>query len=159
MKVIARPVGTGKTKELLNMAAAADGTVLTCNKRGLQAKANAYHYKNNNPAIVDLADLIYGNYDDTKPLFVHKLDDVMEEYFKSDFRLKLEGYSIALEEEATPPMAKTIHNRTFYHCGVCNGDLCTLVRRDKYCAECGRKVDWTGIPDESWDTFHKEEES
>ena len=42
MKVIARPVGTGKTKELLMAAQAADGIVLTSNKRGLQAKAQAY---------------------------------------------------------------------------------------------------------------------
>ena len=42
MKVIARPVGTGKTKELLMAAQAANGLVLTGNKRGLQAKAQAY---------------------------------------------------------------------------------------------------------------------
>ena len=96
MKVIARPVGTGKTKELLMAAQAADGIVLTGNKRGLQAKAQAYGIPE--VTIVDWDDLIYGRMDVSKPLFVHKLDDVMHEYFWDDFGLKLEGYSIAMEE-------------------------------------------------------------
>lgn len=95
MKVIARPVGTGKTKELLMAAQAADGIVLTGNKRGLQAKAQAYGIPE--VTIVDWDDLIYGRMDTSKPLFVHKLDDVMKEYFWDDFGLKLEGYSIAME--------------------------------------------------------------
>lgn len=96
MKVIARPVGTGKTKELLMAAQAADGIVLTGNKRGLQAKAQAYGIPE--VTIVDWDDLIYGRMDTSKPLFVHKLDDVMKEYFWDDFGLKLEGYSVAMEE-------------------------------------------------------------
>lgn len=96
MKVIARPVGTGKTKELLMAAQGADGIVLTGNKRGLQAKAQAYGIPE--VTIVDWDDLIYGRMDTSKPLFVHKLDDVMKEYFWDDFGLKLEGYSIAMEE-------------------------------------------------------------
>ena len=96
MKVIARPVGTGKTKELLMAAQAADGIVLTGNKRGLQAKAQAYGIPE--LTIVDWDDLIYGRMDTSKPLFVHKLDDVMKEYFWDDFGLKLEGYSVAMEE-------------------------------------------------------------
>lgn len=95
MKVIARPVGTGKTKELLMAAQAANGIVLTGNKRGLQAKAQAYGIPE--VTIVDWDDLIYGRMDTSKPLFVHKLDDVMKEYFWDDFGLKLEGYSVAME--------------------------------------------------------------
>lgn len=95
MKVIARPVGTGKTKELLMAAQAANGVVLTTNKRGLQTKAMAYGIPE--IEIVDWNDLIYGNFTQTKPLFVHKLDDVMEEYFQKDFNLKLNGYSVAME--------------------------------------------------------------
>lgn len=93
MKVIARPIGTGKTKELMDAALEADGIILTTNKRAPQAKANAYGF--DSLCIVDLNDLIYGNYDSAKSLFVHKLDDVMKEYFRSDFGLALTGYSIA----------------------------------------------------------------
>ena len=96
MKVIARPIGTGKTKELMDAAVEADGIILTCNKRALQAKARAYGFDSLH--IVDWADLIYGNYDSTKPLFIHKLDDVCESYLLDDFGLKLAGYSIAMEE-------------------------------------------------------------
>ena len=96
MKVIARPVGTGKTKELLYAAQMANGTVLTCNKRALQEKARAYGIPE--ITIIDWADILYGDFDKTKPLFVHKLDDVMEEYFQADFGLTLAGYSVALED-------------------------------------------------------------
>ena len=96
MKVIARPVGTGKTKELLMSAQAANGIVLTGNKRGLQTKAQAYGIPE--VEIVDWDDLIYGRFTKDKPLFVHKMDDVMEEYFRDDFGLKLGGYSIAMED-------------------------------------------------------------
>ena len=95
MKVIARPVGTGKTKELLNEAQAKNGTVLTLNKRALQEKARAYGIPQID--IVDWNDLIYGNFDRGKPLYVHKLDDVMKEYFLADFGTNLAGYSIAME--------------------------------------------------------------
>ena len=96
MKVIARPIGTGKTKELLLAAQAAGGMVLTTNKRALQVKAQAYGIPE--VRIVDWDDLLYGDPElNDLPLFVHKLDDVMEEYFWDDFGLKLAGYSVALE--------------------------------------------------------------
>lgn len=94
MKVIARPLGTGKTKELMEMASAANGTILTINKRALQVKAAAYGFDSLD--IIDIEDLIYGNYNNTKPLFVHKLDDVMQEFFKTDFDLNLQGFSVRL---------------------------------------------------------------
>lgn len=96
MKVIARPVGTGKTKELMDAALEADGIILTTNKRALAAKAQAYGFESIN--IIDLADLLYGNFDSTKPLFIHKLDDVAEEYISKDFGLKLAGYSVRMEK-------------------------------------------------------------
>ena len=96
MKVIARPVGTGKTKELLNEAKDRNGIVLTLNKRALMTKAHGYGITG--LEIIDLNDLIYGNYDRAKPLYVNKLEDVMKEYFKSDFDLEMMGYSVALEE-------------------------------------------------------------
>ena len=95
MKVIARPVGTGKTKELMDAALEADGIILTTNKRALAAKAQAYGFES--LEIIDLADLLYGNFDSTKPLFIHKLDDVAEEYISKDFGLKLAGYSVRME--------------------------------------------------------------
>ena len=95
MKVIARPVGTGKTKELMDAALEADGIILTTNKRALAAKAQAYGFES--LEIIDLADLLYGNFDSTKPLFIHNLDDVAEEYISKDFGLKLAGYSVRME--------------------------------------------------------------
>lgn len=96
MKVIARPVGTGKTKELMDAVVEADGMLLTTNKRALAAKAQAYGFDSID--IVDWNDLLYGDYDKSKPLFVNKLDDAMVEYFKKDFELELCGYSVATEE-------------------------------------------------------------
>ena len=63
MKIIARPLGTGKTKELMDAALEADGIILTTNKRA-----------------------------------VHKLEDVMEEYFRMEFGLELAGFSVRMEE-------------------------------------------------------------
>lgn len=96
MKVIARPIGTGKTRELMEMALEADGIILTTNKRALQVKAEAYGF--DSLYIIDLNDLLYGEFDTAKPLFVHKLDDVMQEYFKQDFNLDLQGFSVRMEE-------------------------------------------------------------
>ena len=42
MKVIARPMGTGKTEELLRLAAEDKALVFAENKIELQEKANAY---------------------------------------------------------------------------------------------------------------------
>lgn len=95
MKIIARPQGTGKTRELMDMALEADGMILTTNKRALQVKAESYGF--DSLEIIDLNDLLYGNYDNTKPLFIHKLEDVMQEYFKADFSLDLCGFSVRME--------------------------------------------------------------
>ena len=96
MKVIARPLGTGKTKELMDIALEADGIILTTNKRALQVKAEAYGY--DSLCIIDLTDLLFGgDFDPTKLLFVHKLDDVMQEYFKAEFDLDLQGFSVRME--------------------------------------------------------------
>ena len=96
MKVIARPVGTGKTKELMEMALEADGTILTTNKRALQVKAEAYGFDSLH--IIDLGDLENRDFDEYKPLFVHKLDDVMQEYFKLGYNLNLQGFSVRMED-------------------------------------------------------------
>ena len=97
MKVLARPAGTGKTKELLETAIKENGTILTTNKRALIAKAYAYSLVG--PVdIVEWNDILYGDYDKKKPLFIHKMDDVFGEYLKYDFGLNLEGYSITMED-------------------------------------------------------------
>lgn len=97
MKVIARPVGTGKTKELMEAALEADGTIFTNNKRALRVKAEAYGFDSLD--IIDWDDLLTYNFDPVKPIFVHKLEDVMEELLYSDYGAHLAGYSIAMGEE------------------------------------------------------------
>lgn len=96
MKVIARPIGTGKTKELMETAIEADGTIFTNNKRALRVKADAYGFDSLN--IIDWDDLMTGNFDPEKPVFVHKLEDVMEELLSSDYGVHLAGYSVAMGE-------------------------------------------------------------
>jgi len=96
MKIIARPLGTGKTKELMDAALEADGIILTTNKRALRVKAESYGF--DSLEIIDINDLYEGNYDENKPLFVHKLEDVMEEYFRMEFGLELAGFSVRMEE-------------------------------------------------------------
>lgn len=91
MKVIARPMGTGKTKELLQYAADNNGQVLTTDKRALQVKADSYGIK---VPIIDLYDYIYDdNYDHNKYVYVHKLEDVAQELLKS----QIAGFSIRMD--------------------------------------------------------------
>ena len=90
MKVIAREVGTGKTKELLTDAYMNGAQVLTTNKRALQAKAQAYGLIG--ITIIDLEDFAYGEYDPNKPLYIHKVADVIQDF------LKFNRYEIELEE-------------------------------------------------------------
>lgn len=96
MKVIARPVGTGKTRELMEAALEADGTIFTNNKRALRVKADAYGFDTLN--IIDWDDLMAGDFDPEKPIFVHKLEDVMEELLSSDYGAHMAGYSVAMEK-------------------------------------------------------------
>lgn len=96
MKILARPMGTGKTRELMEMALEDDGMILTTNKRALRVKADAYGF--DALQIIDINDLYDGYYDEDKPLFIHKLEDVMEEYFKAEFGLNLQGFSVRMEE-------------------------------------------------------------
>lgn len=98
MKVIARPAGTGKTKELLELADSEFGQILTTNKRGLKAKADAYGY--DDVLIIDWNDMMYGNYSERRPLFIHKAEDVIQELLNSDFAgVKLKGLSLRMDEE------------------------------------------------------------
>ena len=96
MKVIARPVGTNKTRELLEMANENDGLVLTTEKRALKVKADAYGFTN--LTIVDPVDLVEQNYPEDHPLYIHKASDVIQEFFKTYVDLELEGFSVTMEE-------------------------------------------------------------
>ena len=95
MKAIARPIGTGKTKELLLLAAENNGYVFTNNKRALQVKAEAYGIYN--LEIIDWDDLFGGALNSAKPIYIHKLEDVMQELLYADYGLNLEGFTVALE--------------------------------------------------------------
>ena len=97
MKVIARDRGTGKTKELLFEAWMKKGQVLTINKRALQSKAEAYGFIG--LSILDWNDILYGEFDKNKLLYLHKAEDVMAELFENDFELKLTGLSVTTGEE------------------------------------------------------------
>jgi hypothetical protein len=97
MKIIARPMGTGKTEELLRIAAEDKALVFTENKAELLAKANSYGIT---VQIVDLDDLyentsMYEGYD---RVYIYKMDEMFANYLKDTFALELKGYSIRTEE-------------------------------------------------------------
>ena len=94
MKVIARPMGTGKTEELLRLAAEDKALVFAENKAELQEKANAYGII---VQVVDWDDLLNTNYGDI-PIYIHRMDDVIKHFFEEDYGLELNGYSIRLED-------------------------------------------------------------
>ena len=97
MKIIARPMGTNKTKELLELADANDGLVLTCEKHALQVKAEAYGL--HNLTIIDWFDLFEGEYPaDKHDLYIHKTGATLAEYFTANFDLDLQCMSITMEE-------------------------------------------------------------
>ena len=93
MKVIARPMGTKKTEELLRLAADDKALVFTDNKTELQEKANAYGII---VQIVDWDDIFHNDYG-KMPIYVHRMDDVIKHYFEEDYGLELKGYSIRME--------------------------------------------------------------
>lgn len=93
MKVIARPMGTGKTEELLRLAAENKALVFAENKTELQGKANAYGIT---VQIVDWDDILSTDYSGM-PIYIHRMDDVIKHFFEEDYGLKLNGYSIRME--------------------------------------------------------------
>ena len=96
MKVIARGRGTGKTRELLTEAFKANGQVLSCNKRALQAKADNYELYG--LPILDWNDLMYGSYNKTKPIYIDNAEYFLAQLFEEDFDLKLDGLDVNLED-------------------------------------------------------------
>ena len=96
MKVIAKGRGTGKTKELLFEAFMKGGQVLTTNKRALQSKADAYGYVG--MTILDWNDMLYGEYNKERPLYIDNAEDVFAELLENDFEIKLEGLNVNLDD-------------------------------------------------------------
>lgn len=93
MKVIARPMGTGKTEELLRLAAENKALVFAENKAELQEKANAYGII---VQVVDWDDIYHNDYGKMS-MYIHRMDDVVKHYFEEDYGLELKGYSIRME--------------------------------------------------------------
>ena len=93
MKVIARPMGTGKTEEILRLAAEDKALVFAENKAELQEKANAYGII---VQIVDWDDIYHNDYGEM-PMYIHRMDDIVKHYFEEDYGLELKGYSIRME--------------------------------------------------------------
>lgn len=94
MKVIARPAGTGKTEELLRLAAEDKAFVLTDSKAALQEKANAYGIV---VQIIDWDDLIDIDCTEYNKVYIHKMDDFIHNWLYEDYNLQLEGYSVRTE--------------------------------------------------------------
>ena len=95
MKVIARPMGTGKTRELLELAVKNNGQVLTTDKRALKVKADAYGI---NVPIFDLYDLLSDdNYDHDKIIYIHKIEEVALEALHIP-ESGCGGFSVRMEE-------------------------------------------------------------
>lgn len=95
MKVLARPVGTGKTKELLQIASNEKALVLTDKKNELLEKANAY---NITVQIIDWDDLMNIDYKEYNKVYIHKMDDLVKHWLWEDYGIELQGYSIRTEE-------------------------------------------------------------
>lgn len=93
MKVIARPMGTGKTEELLRLAAKDKALVFAENKAELQEKANTYGIT---VQIIDWDDIYHNDYGEM-PMYIHRMDNVVKHYFEEDYGLELKGYSIRME--------------------------------------------------------------
>ena len=95
MKIIARPVDTGKTAELLRLAAEDKAFVLTNKKAELQEKANAYGIT---VQIIDWDDLIDIPPDsEYNKVYIHRMDEFIAEWLETDYKLKVEGYSVRTE--------------------------------------------------------------
>jgi len=94
MKVIAKHRGEGKTYELMHLAAENDGQLLVVNKRAIRTKANYYGLEN--LPIIDWNDILYGKYDEEKPLYIDDAEYVFSILLENDFKLKLEGLSVDL---------------------------------------------------------------
>lgn len=94
MKIISGERGTGKTKQLLELAADTGAVILTRNARALYAKAHAYGITN-----LRIYEPNEYNYDDlfAEKILLHKAEEFLPEYFKSVFNAELIGLSLTEE--------------------------------------------------------------
>ena len=44
--------------------------------------------------VIDWNDLMYGNYDEKRPLYIDNAEYVFSELFKNDFELELQGINV-----------------------------------------------------------------
>lgn len=86
-------MGTGKTKELLSIAAKNNGQVLTTNKAALQVKAKSYGI---DVPIIDLYDLSEKDYDLNKQIYINKIEDIALELMGLPMT-SVGGFSIRME--------------------------------------------------------------
>lgn len=95
MKVIARPMGTGKTEELLRSAAEDKALVFAENKTELQEKANAYGIT---VQVIDWDDVMNTSYGENVPIYIYKMDEFVRNFLMEDYGLNLVGYSVRTED-------------------------------------------------------------
>lgn len=46
---------------------------------------------------MDWDDILNTDYSNM-PIYIHRMDDIVKHYFEKDFKLKLKGYSIRMED-------------------------------------------------------------
>ena len=94
MKIISGERGTGKTKQLLELAAETGAVILTTNARALYAKAHGYGITN-----LRIYEPGEYNFDDLfkDKILLHKTEEFLPAYFKSVFDAELIGFSLTEE--------------------------------------------------------------
>ena len=94
MKIISGERGTGKTKQLLELAAETDAVILTTNARALYAKAHGYGITN-----LRIYEPGEYNFDDLfrEKILLHKAEELLPAYFKSVFDAETIGMTLTKE--------------------------------------------------------------
>ena len=86
--------GTGKTKQLLELAAETGAVILTTNSRALYTKAHSYGITN-----LRIYEPNEYNYDDLfeEKILLHKAEELIPAYFKSVFDAEVIGMTLTKE--------------------------------------------------------------
>ena len=94
MKIISGERGTGKTKQLLELAAETGAIILTSNSRALYAKAHGYGITN-----LRIYEPSEYNYDDLfmEKILIHKAEELLPSYFKNFFDAEVIGMTLTKE--------------------------------------------------------------
>ena len=97
MKIIINTRGSGKSKQLLEIASKTEnGVVLTQNKQGLQVKAKNYGF--NNLKIIDYDDLEHDRFPLDAILFVHNGDKMLSFLLQHFYSVELGGFTATMED-------------------------------------------------------------